>query len=478
MLIAYFDCFSGISGDMTLGALVDLGADFGKIQETLKTLPLEGFALHRKRIQRCSIDVTQISVVVEGAEEHSHDHHHVHQPGRRHDHSPGGAPHHHESHHDHTHTRRHDHAGGHHDHFAEDAHESHHSHPAGHTHRSYQDILQIFERSGLSESVKERALQTYRWIAEAESRAHGIPLDTIHFHEVGAVDAIVDIAGVWIALDLLGVEAVWSSEVTTGFGTVETAHGRMPVPAPATARILQGVPLRRGQIESEMTTPTGAAILRVAAKGFGPWPDGFQVERTGHGAGSRTFPGQMNCLRVLLGQIPDRSTGALPSTCVDSGSLRSLRLESLCVLQTEIDDMAGEVYSHIMKGLFELGCLDATLTPVQMKKNRPGTRVEVLCSPEKREALVGFLLRETTTFGVKLRAVDRVSLDRRVETVQTPYGEARIKIGRWGAQDIKMAPEYEDCHRLALERKVGFLQVCQAVCQAFAKSATDESNHD
>jgi len=449
---AYFDCFSGISGDMILGALVDLGADFDHLCESLGTLPVSSFRLVRNDVRRCGIGATKIDVVIEGETDRA--------SGR------GSREAHHAQNPYHSDPKAHS-----------------HKHEHSHGHRSYAEIESILEGSGLSPFVKEKAAHAYRLIAEAESRVHRQPVDNIHFHEVGSIDAIVDVVGAFVGLELLGVEEVWASELTTGFGTVKTDHGLMPVPAPATVEILKGVPLRRGTIESELVTPTGAAILRAACERFGSWPDGFHAEKTGYGAGTKEFPGHMNCLRVFLGhrrfagghdkpespRSPSARSAGVEGESTAASAPPGFHAQVLSVVQTEIDDMSGEVYTHLMNRLFEIGSHDVTLTPIQMKKNRPGVRVEVLCGPDKREAVASLLLRETTTFGVKIREVERVCLDRRFETVQTPYGPVRMKVGLWNGEVLKAAPEYEDCHQLAIEHNSSLLAVMEAARDAFAR---------
>ncbi len=427
MKIAYFDCFSGVSGDMILGALVDLGADLDAIREGLSALPVTGYRLERREVKRCGIAATKIDVILE----------------KRGTHLVGG------SHHPHEHDPEHG--------------------------RAYSEIETLLNESTLSGRVKRGAAEAYRRIADAEAHVHRRPVENIHFHEVGSIDAIVDVVGAFLALELLGVGEAWGSEITTGYGTVKTAHGIMPVPAPATAEILAEVPLRRGETESELVTPTGAAILRTACAHFGAWPDGFRTERVGYGAGSKEFPRQTNYLRVFLGHrvLPgghDRTPASSDLAAKPFPSAPGTpphRTQLLTLIQTEIDDMSGEVYSHLMKQLFGLGAYDVTLTAVQMKKNRPGVRVEVLCAMDKRDAVVNFLLRETTTFGVKIREVERVCLDRRFETVQTSYGPIRVKVGLLDGEVIKAAPEYEDCHRLAVEHQVPLLAVLEAARRAF-----------
>lgn len=444
----YFDCYSGVSGDMILGALVDLGVDFEALRRGLVTLPIGEFALHRHEVRRCGIAATKVDVHIgHNAHGETQDNQHIHLPTDPRD--AGDAP---------ADSSQSTATGA-------LAHRHHHGGPT----RSYRDIERILEASAVSDGAREKAALAYRLLAEAEARVHGLPLDEVHFHEVGTADAIVDIVGSFLAMEMLGIEEVWSSEVTTGFGTVKTAHGVMPVPAPATAQLLAGMAMRRGDVEAERATPTGAAILKACARGFGPWPEGFRVERIGYGAGTREFPGQTNYLRAFLGARKMAGGKDIPSASADarSAAMPPLHSQVLSQIQTEIDDMPSVVYTHLLERLFALGCLDATLTPIHMKKNRPGVRIEVLCAPDRRVALIECLLRETTTFGVKVREIERLCLDRAFERVETPYGPVRIKIGFWGDTRIKASPEYEDCHTLAVEHRVALQTVMDAARLAF-----------
>lgn len=380
MTTAYFDCYSGISGDMVLGALVDLGLPIEQLREALGALPVGGYSISSTRVNRCGIGATLVHVEV-----------HEKQP-----------------------------------------------------HRHLSHIEQIIEASNFSTEVKSRALAAFRRIGEAEAQVHGVPIEKIHFHEVGAVDAIVDIVGSMWGLEQLGIDRVFASAVAVGSGTVTTAHGEMPVPAPATAMILQDVPVITGPIASELTTPTGAAILRTIATSFGPMT-GFRIARTAYGAGSREHPGQTNYLRVFTGEAE------APSLPVET--------RRLSLVQTEIDDMPGELFGHVFEKLFAVGCLDVTMTPVQMKKQRPGTSIQALTDPGDVAKVVEILLRETSTFGVKVMQCDRFCLPRRFEVIDTPVGQVKVKIGMWDNAVLKVTPEYEVCRRLAEELSLPLAQV-------------------
>jgi pyridinium-3,5-bisthiocarboxylic acid mononucleotide nickel chelatase len=388
MKTAYFDCYNGISGDMTLGALVDLGLPLEELREALGSLPIAGYTITDERVKRCGVGATMVTV--------------------RCDEQP--------------------------------------------RHRHFPHIREIIGGGAFSPAVKERAIEAFFRIAEAEAAIHETTVDRIHFHEVGAVDAIVDIVGAMWGIEALGITRVLASAVAVGSGTVKCAHGEMPVPAPATARLLAGKPITTGPMACELCTPTGAAILTTLTDSFGPLKD-FRVEKVGYGAGSRVVEGHTNYLRVLLGETQDASK---------AGIVLPVETRELALVTTDIDDMPAEIFGHVLSRLFEAGCLDAHITAVQMKKDRPGASIQVLAEPGKVDAVVELLLRETTTFGVRVVPCTRHSLHRRIETVQTQYGEVRVKLGLWGDEAIKASPEFEDCRRLAEEKGVPLAQVYAA----------------
>ncbi|MFH0795053.1 MAG: nickel pincer cofactor biosynthesis protein LarC [bacterium] len=392
MTLAYFECNYGISGDMTLGALVDAGADWEALCEGLATLPVKGFRLEREKIKRCGITGTKVHVHIEGA----HDHH-----------------------------------------------------------RHLKDVLGILNKSKLPKRVKERATTAYHKLGEAEAKIHQAPIEKIQFHEVGALDAIVDVAGSMLALELLGVDTAEASPVAVGQGTVKSAHGVIPIPAPATAELLRGVPIRESDLQCELCTPTGAAILTTVAQRFGPMPAAC-YDRVGYGAGGREIPGHTNMLRVFIGN---------PSASDAAGKL-PLETSTLLLLSTEIDDMVPEIYGHLMHRLFSLGALDVDYFAVQMKKNRPGVSVQVLGQPQDRDALITCLLKETSTFGVKCREVQRFCLARRVEEFDMPLGRVRVKLGFWGDELLKVTPEYESCRELAERHQLPIFEVYREVHRA------------
>jgi uncharacterized protein (TIGR00299 family) protein len=451
---------------MTLGALVDLGVPIEELKRELASLPVGGYEISSRRVMRCGIGATLVRVQLLDEHEHHHDHGHQHEHEHSHEHGHGHGHSHDHGHdhpHDHGHTHEHEH-GHHHDHGHTHSHEPQHaeahshSHSHDHSHRGFSEIRRIIEGSKLAPSVKERAIAAFHKIAVAEAAVHETTIEAVHFHEVGAVDAIVDIVGSMWALDQLGVTHVTASPVAVGSGTIKVAHGVMPIPAPATARILAGKPITSGPVTGELTTPTGAAILTTIAAGFGGL-DNFQISNIGYGAGTREYPQHTNYLRVLLGEVA--KTGSVIDLPVNR--------EQLAVITTEIDDMPAEVFGHVMERLFDMGCLDVQLLSTQMKKNRPGSSLHVLVHPDNVARAIELLLRETTTFGVKVLPCERYSLKRRMETVQTPYGEVRVKIGLWGDEVLKRTPEYEDCRRLAVQHNAAFMQVFAAAATSAQK---------
>jgi uncharacterized protein (TIGR00299 family) protein len=367
----HFDCSSGIAGDMVLGAMIDAGGDFEGLERALRTLPLEGWRLERQAVERGGLAATQVRVIRAKRE---------------------------------------------------------------HAHRHLPMIEKFIADSNLTPRAKERAARAFRLLAEAEARVHRIPPEKVHFHEVGAIDAIVDICGAMHLITAAGVEAASASSVEVGSGTVECEHGVMPVPAPATVELLRGVPTHSEGPPGELATPTGCAILRAVASTFGRQPD-MRVDVIGHGAGTKERPGRPNLLRVLIGEAEQTS---LP---VES--------RPLLVLSAEIDDMTPELLAPIIDRTLAAGARDAHLAPIQMKKGRAAHRLVVLAPPERRDALVELIFRETTTFGVKVESVERLCLARRFEEVETPWGAVRVKIGLWGDEVLRATPEFEDCRALA-----------------------------
>ena len=372
MKIAYFDCFAGISGDMTLGALIGAGADADRLRKGLAGLGVGGFSIEIGHRMTGPIEATDVRVVLD-------DHHHHH-------------------------------------------------------HRRLHDILEMIRGAKLSEPVKHTAERIFLRLAEAEAKVHGSSPEEVQFHEVGAVDAIIDIVGTALCLDMLGWPKVVASPMPTFHGYAKGSHGVFPLPAPATAEILRGVPWRKLDIEGELVTPTGAAIIREIAAGFGPLP-AMTVESIGYGAGKSDF-GIPNALRVMIGEEA--------TTLGDSA-------ECVTVIETNIDDLNPQFYEIAIERLFAAGALDVFLTPIQMKKNRPGTLLSVICDPDLAEAVAAVILAETSTFGVRISQWERLCLDRRWEEVVTEFGVIRIKIGERNGRVITASPEYEDCKRAAIE---------------------------
>ncbi|HET9532056.1 MAG TPA: nickel pincer cofactor biosynthesis protein LarC, partial [Blastocatellia bacterium] len=334
--------------------------------------------------------------------------------------------------------------------------------------RTLADIRVIIEGSGLKESVKARSIRVFERLAEAEAKAHATTPDLVHFHEVGAVDSIIDITGAMVALDMLGVDRFLCSPLRVGHGFVRAEHGLLPVPAPGTVELLGGVPIYSGDIEGEFVTPTGAAIITSLCSYYGPLPRAA-VEGTGYGAGARNPAGFPNCLRVMLGDFDE----------ADLNQKRSPAADSIVVIETNIDDMNPQAYGFVMGRAFELGALDVFLTPVQMKKERPGVLLTVLCERNSFDSISDLLLRETTTLGLRYYAARRRILDRAIETVETEYGSVRVKVAREGGRTLHFQPEYEDCARIASERGAPLIEVQAAAIAAFRKesrAAVDEDN--
>lgn len=468
----HFDCYSGISGDMTLGALIDLGVSAQELQARLSGLAIGPFALRAERLQRQGIMGTRVHVEVSEDERtrhpdahenpheyepehgHSHGHEHAHDHPHEHEHEhdhPHPHPHPHEHAHSHHH-HEHEHGPEHHSHPHEHGHEHPHEHAHAHEHPAPHaahahghhdhvrlgDILTLLEGAALPPRAAARAARAYRKLAEAEATVHGSTPEQIHFHEVGAKDAVVDVAASMLGLELLGIESFSVSPVTVGFGTVRCHHGVMPVPAPATAELLKGLAQVPGPIQSEMVTPTGAAILAtLLEENARPAQAERTVERLGYGAGGRDFPGHPNFLRLSLCRL------AAPALDLP------VREHTVAVLETEIDDMSPEIAGHLMDQLLADGAYDVQFSPVQMKKNRPALRLRVLCEPALEARLAERLFRETSTFGIRRQTLARWCLDRRMESVETPLGAVAVKLGLWGERVLKATLEYEDCRRLA-----------------------------
>jgi uncharacterized protein (TIGR00299 family) protein len=385
MRTLYFDCFAGASGDMILGALVAAGVEPSVLREQLNLLDVEGFELSFEKTDRSGIAATFARVVT------------------RHEHS----------------------------------------------HRHLADIRKIIDGSRLPQKVKDRALCIFSRLAEAEAHVHNQKIEQVHFHEVGALDAIVDVVGAAICFDLLDVERFVCSPLHVGSGTVEMDHGRFPVPPPAVAELLKGKPIYATDIKGELVTPTGAAIITTVCNEYGPLPS-MQIERAGYGAGSREYERFPNVLRVFIGE--EQSGGLLD--------------EHLWMIETNIDDMSPQLVSHVMERAFELGALDCYFTAVQMKKNRPAVLISVLCRSSERDELGRMLFSETTTLGFRSYAVERRALERAIVTAQTEYGSIDVKVARLNGRVINEMPEFEQCREAARNAGVPLRVVEEAARRA------------
>ncbi|MEP6719767.1 MAG: nickel pincer cofactor biosynthesis protein LarC, partial [bacterium] len=381
MKTLYFDCFAGASGDMILGALVAAGVDGQALKDQLSLLGVQGYAIEFETVNRSGISATYARV--------------------------------------------------------QTAHE--------HTHRHLSDILKIISDSRLSGGVKDRAAQIFSRLAEAEARVHNEPVEKIHFHEVGGLDAVIDIVGASICFELLGIERFVSSPLHVGSGTVEMAHGRFPVPPPAVTELLKGAPFYSTEIQGELLTPTGAAIITAVCSEFGALPQ-LKLEQTGYGAGTREYENFPNVLRVLIGETQEEQHHDL----------------HLWMLETNVDDMSPQVFGHVMERAFELGALDCYFTPIQMKKNRPGVLLSVLCGEDEREKLLDLLFSETTTLGIRSYQVERRALERRTVRVQTQYGPIDVKVAQLNGHLVKAMPEYEQCREAARRANVPLRSVEEA----------------
>ncbi len=391
MKLLYLDCFSGISGDMTLGALLDLGLPFDELRRALGSLLTDGWEIGVERVVRGGIAASKFKLF---------------EPRR------GSAT---------TQTSE--------------------GRSGDHGHRTLVEITRLIEQSALSAEGRRRATMLFRRLAEVEAGIHQTPVEQVHLHEVGAVDSIVDIVGAVFAFEWLAPDRVVVSPLNVGRGTVRMAHGVLPVPAPATAQILQGVPIYAAGPEMEMVTPTGALIATAYAHQFGPLP-AMRVERIGYGAGDRNPDGQPNVMRAMLGTAD-----------------AAANVERVLVIECEIDDMNPQIFGVVMDRLLAAGALDVYYAPVQMKKNRPATLVTVIARPADRDALAGILFRETTTIGLRYQELDRERLDRESVSVETPAGAVRMKIARRGGVVMNAAPEFDDCVRLARDRQMAVKDV-------------------
>jgi len=386
MTLAYFECFSGISGDMTLGALVDAGLPIEVLRSELEKLGLVGYKLSSEQVKRSGLAATKVNVVLDNREQQA---------------------------------------------------------------RHLSDIQKIINGSSLSPAVKQKSLSIFHRLAEVEAKVHGTAPEKIHFHEVGAVDALVDIVGSVIGLEHLGITEIIGSPLNVGSGTVHTAHGKLPVPAPATIELLKGIPIYSSSVTFELTTPTGAAIISTLASSFGALPQ-IKVRTIAYGAGIKDLPGQPNVLRLMLGEM-------LPTYDEDNS----------IVIETNIDDMNPQLYDHLIEKLLAHSALDVYLTPIIMKKGRPTILLSILTNRLHSDAMLDILFRETTSIGVRICEVGRKKLDREVREVETSYGTVRIKVSRRGDEIMTVTPEYDDCRRIADANKVPVKEVMEAAKRSF-----------
>ncbi len=416
MKTLYFDCFSGISGDMTVGALLDIGADEKALLDGLDQLNVDGYKLNIEKKLKNGISGTDFSVILE--EHHDHEEEHEHHNHDEHDHG--------HSHEHHSHEHEHPHAQV-------------HKHNSEHVHRNMGDIERIINDSGLNERVRKLSMDIFRLVAEAEGKIHGKPAGEVHFHEVGAVDSIVDIIGTAICIDNLAVDRIVFSNLPLSRGFVKCQHGVFPLPAPATLEILKNVPVYYTDINFELVTPTGAAIAKGLADEFGMVGE-LEVEKIGYGLGKKTYE-IPNVLRVMLFNSKKKI----------QNSVVGIEANSVVEIETNIDDMTAEQLGSAVEMLFSEGALDVFFTPVFMKKNRPGTKLTILCQPDKKEGIVEAVLKHTSTFGVRLSHMERSILDRETVEVDTEFGSIRCKIGKLEGKILKYSPEYEDCRAAALQ---------------------------
>ncbi len=388
MKAAYFDCFSGISGDMTLGALVDAGCSIEVLRTKLQSLQVPGWEIASEKVWKNGMAATHVRVKTQDTQ----------------------------------------------------------------THRSLTAILGILQQSDLPRRVKERASAIFTQLGEAEASVHDVPIEKIHFHEVGAVDAIVDIVGACIGFEELGFEKFACSPLNVGGGTAKTAHGVLPVPAPATARLLIGKPTYSNGVQKELVTPTGAAIVVTLCDVFGPQP-AMQVSAIGYGAGTTDLGGQPNVLRIMVGELTDKA--------VDShgGTIR--------VLEVNLDDMNPQIFGYLLEKALAAGALDVFATPVQMKKSRPGTLITILCKPQDEGKFQEMLFAETSTLGVRSHLVERRALPREFVKVSTRFGEVRVKLSRTAGRVEHAAPEFDDCRKLAEEKNVPLHEVMEQAMLRF-----------
>jgi pyridinium-3,5-bisthiocarboxylic acid mononucleotide nickel chelatase len=450
MRIAYLDCFSGISGDMFLGALLDAGVSEQLLEETVAALNI-GARLEISRVDRSGISAIKVDVYCNGEKDLPREEYWKKR-------QENGAP-----------PRRHSH-GGEHEHrhapvellehnYSPAPESEHHNHEHRHG-RGLTEIRQIIGNARISDSAKANAIAIFEALGAAEAKIHQTEIERVHFHEVGAVDAMVDIVCATVGAEALGVDEIICSPLNVGGGTVVCAHGTFPVPAPATLELLKDTPIYSSGLQAELVTPTGAAIVKTLARRFAQFPQ-MTVEKSGYGAGSRNFERHPNVVRLTVGESANEFAG-------------KILLETITVLEANLDDLNPQVFGYVMDRLLEEGALDAFGLPVQMKKNRPGMLLTVLCRPQDASKLAQIIFAETTTLGVRQRTEDRQALQRRWTTVTTQWGDVRLKIAGINGTITNYAPEYEDCRQIAVAHRVPLKTVMQEAMQKYANSNIKE----
>ncbi len=392
MTIAYFDCFSGISGDMCLGAIVDAGLPLQELEKELKKIPVTGYRLSVEKVDRGHVEGSKVDVLLK----------------------PGSKV---------------------------------------HAVKKWKDVRKIIQDSELPLNIKKKGLSVFRNLFEAEAKVHGGSFQTVHLHELGAVDCMIDVFGTVIGLNLLGIKKILSSPVNLGSGLVRTQHGVLPVPAPATAEILRNVPVYAQGVQTELTTPTGAAIIKGLASGHGELPT-MNIEKIGIGAGARDFPNWPNVLRIFIG------------TPVSHNPLKDMmgKLEEpVTVIETNIDDMNPQIFDHVIEMLYKAGSLDVSLTQMIMKRGRPGVKMTVLCNKGWEDAIIKIILRETSSIGLRYYETRRKIMQREIKTIDTEFGKIRFKVSRFGKEIMKSAPEYEDCRKVARRLHIPLIEVMKKI---------------
>ena len=381
MRTAYFDCFSGISGDMTLGALIDAGLSIKELKSHLSKLPIDNYDITAKKVKKNGIAATKVDVIVKARQKE----------------------------------------------------------------RRLSDIKKIISNSRLDKTIKEKAISVFEKLAKAEAKVHKTSLNNVHFHEVGAIDAIVDIVGAVIGLHLLGIENICASSINTGTGFIKSAHGILPVPGPATAELLKGIPVYSTDTKMELTTPTGAAIISTLSNDFGPMPK-MDIKSIGYGAGTFNSPDMPNLLRIFIGEMKNPA-----------------KEENTLLLETNIDDMNPQIYEYVMERLFVSGALDVYLTPIIMKKGRPATMLSVLSKKDDVKKLSDIIFRETTSIGLRVQEIGRIKAEREIKEVKTKYGNVRVKIAFDDKEILGINPEYEDCKRIAVKKGIPLKKVIEEI---------------